>query len=37
MADEKYVDPEHRIPNDQWAQVVRDAEIFRIELEEKEE
>lgn len=38
MADEKYVDPHHRIPSDQWAQVVRDAEQFRLEHEaEKEE
>lgn len=37
MADEKYVDPHHRIPDDQWGQVVRDAEKFRLELEAKEE
>lgn len=35
-ADEPYVDPHHRVPEDQWAQVVRDAQTFRSESDESE-
>lgn len=34
--DEKYVDPHHRVPDDQWGQVVRDAQRFRAESDESE-
>lgn len=34
--DQPYVDPHHRVPDDQWGQVVRDAQRFREEAEKKE-
>lgn len=34
--DQPYVDPHHRVPDDQWAQVVKDAQRFRAESEESE-
>lgn len=34
--DEKYVDPHHRVPDDEWAQVIRDAQRFRAESDESE-
>lgn len=38
-AEQPYVDPHHRVPDDQWAQVVRDAKAFREahEAAQKEE
>lgn len=33
--EQPYVDPHHRVPDDQWGQVVRDAQQFRKEHEEK--
>lgn len=32
---EPYVDPHHRVPDDEWGQVVRDAQKFRAEHEAK--
>jgi hypothetical protein len=37
MADDTpAVDPHHRVPDDQWAQVVKDAQKFRAESDESE-
>jgi hypothetical protein len=33
---EPYVDPAHRVPDEQWRQVLRDAKQFREESEESE-
>lgn len=34
--EQPYVDPHHRVPDDQWGQVVRDAQKFRAESDESE-
>jgi hypothetical protein len=31
-----YVDPHHKVPADQWGQVVKDAQKFRAESDESE-
>lgn len=31
-----YVDPHHRVPDDQWGQVVKEAQRFRAEFDESE-
>jgi len=33
MTEQPYVDPHHRVPDDQWGQVARDAKRFREEHE----
>ena len=33
---EPYVDPHHRVPDDQWGDVVRAAQAFRNESDESE-
>jgi hypothetical protein len=35
-AEQPFVDPAHRVPDDQWAKVVRDARQFREESDESE-
>lgn len=34
--DEPYIDPYHRVPDEQWAQVREDAQKFRTESDESE-
>jgi hypothetical protein len=34
--EQPYVDPHHRVPDEQWGQVVRDAKQFRTESDESE-
>lgn len=34
--EQPYVDPHHRVPADQWGQVVKDAQKFRVESDESE-
>jgi len=34
--EQPFVDPHHRVPDDQWGQVVRDAKQFRAESDESE-
>lgn len=36
QADQPYVDPHHKVPDDQWARVVKDAQAFRAHSEESE-
>jgi len=33
VTEQPYVDPHHKVPDDEWGQVVRDAEKFRKERE----
>lgn len=33
LTEQPYVDPHHRVPDDQWGQIVRDARAFREEHE----
>jgi hypothetical protein len=35
-AEQPFVEPAHRVPDDQWGQVVRDAQKFRAESDESE-
>jgi hypothetical protein len=35
-AERPYVDPHHRVPDDQWGQVVKDAKKIREESDESE-
>lgn len=34
--DQPYVDPHHRVPDEQWGQVLRDAKRYREESDESE-
>lgn len=34
-AEQPFVDPDHRVPDDQWGQVLRDAKRFREEAEKE--
>ena len=34
--EQPYVDPHHRVPDDQWGQVIKDAQRFRSESDESE-
>lgn len=36
QTEQPFVDPEHRVPDDQWAQVVKDAQRYRAESGESE-